>query len=136
MFVLAGAKVAEQLGYVFVGQSFDSFQFHNEAIFDEQIGEILAENRAVLIAHRERVLLNDFQASFPQTVGETVLINFFKMPVPVITVERESGFTDEVTQGEDFFFSFHFAFFVNFCGQVLTVLSPANLILKTGSKLN
>jgi len=89
----------------------DRLQFHNEAIFDEKIGKILAENRAVLIAHGQRMLLDDLQAGFPQTMGETVLINFFKMSVPVVAMERKRGFTDGVTQGEDFLF-----YFCKICG--------------------
>src|SRR5438105_3868202 len=50
-------QVAKNLSDVIIDDNSDGLQLNDQTIFDEQIGIVLAENCAVLVRDRERMLL-------------------------------------------------------------------------------
>jgi hypothetical protein len=85
-----------------VSQGFARLDFNNQSAVDEKIGEIFPENRSVFIQYVQGMLLYQSGARFPQPVGETVLIDFLQMPMPMVAVQREARFADVITKTEDF----------------------------------
>ena len=63
------------------------------------------------------MLLENRQTLFPQPVGQTVLINFFQMPVVLIILQLERRLPHLITQRKNVsvVFRFHFATFAPFC---------------------
>jgi hypothetical protein len=55
-------QVAENLGLVFGRDGFGRLQFHDQPAINQQIGEVIANQGAILIIDFDRILLLDFQA--------------------------------------------------------------------------
>jgi hypothetical protein len=68
---------------VFRHQAAARFQLDNQLLLDEQIGEIFAEDSAILVINRQRVLLLNIQALFTQPMRQSILVDFLQMPMPV-----------------------------------------------------
>ena len=68
-------QISQQLSNVFIGGRLDRLEFHDQAIFDEQVGEILTQDRAVFVVDGEWKLVLDFQTLLPQAIRERVLVN-------------------------------------------------------------
>jgi hypothetical protein len=92
------SQIAKDLGDVFVDNGLDRFQFHDQSILDQKVGIVVTKNRPVLIEYRDRFLLLNFQPGFRQPMCEGILVDLFQMSAPVITVDREAGLADDVTQ--------------------------------------
>ncbi len=58
------SQVAKNLCDVFIGDRLAGFEFDDEHAFDEQIGKVFAERRAVFIEYGDRHLLLDVDALF------------------------------------------------------------------------
>jgi hypothetical protein len=83
---------------MFIHHGFGCFQFNDEFFCNEQVGEKLAQERAIFVVNMKRVLLLDRQTLFTETVREPVLIDFFGVAVTVVFVKGEAGFTDDITE--------------------------------------
>jgi hypothetical protein len=101
MLDVRSAQIAEQLGDMLVGQRADGLQFDDEPLVDEKISEELTQERAVLIEHAERMLLDGGESLFAQPMGEAVFVDFLDVAVPEMAVQREAGFADLIAELED-----------------------------------
>ena len=79
-------EVAQDLGRVFVGQGLGGLQFHDQDAFDQQVGHIIANERAILVIDLDRMLRLDLRSGLAQPVDEGVFVHLFEVPVPVIDV--------------------------------------------------
>jgi len=101
VFDAGGTEVAQELSNVFVGKRLHRLQFHDQAVVHEQIGEVFADESAILIVNGQRVLLLHVQAQFAEPVGQGVFIDLFQVAMFVIAVNRERGFPHGVTEFHD-----------------------------------
>jgi len=95
------SKIAQELGYMFIDEGFDGFEFDDERVLDEEIGEVFAENRSVFIEDVQRVLLHNLETLFAKTVDESVLVNFFVVAVTMIFLKGKGGFPHLIAKNED-----------------------------------
>jgi hypothetical protein len=101
VFDAGGAEVAEELGDVFVVEGADGFEFDDELLLNEEVGEEFTEQSAVFGEDVERMLLNREESLFAEAMRETVFVDFFGVPVTEVAVEGEAGFADLVAELED-----------------------------------
>jgi hypothetical protein len=104
VFEARGSEISEELGDVFVDQGFDGFEFDDQRILNEEIGEVFAENRAVFIEDVESVLLHDIQALFAKAMGESVFVNFLIVAVTMIFLKGKGRLSQLITKNEDWVF--------------------------------
>ncbi len=95
-----GSKIAEKLTDVFVGERANRFDFNNDSLIDEEVGEEAPQQSAVLVEDVEGVLLNGNVVLFRQAMSESIFIYFFDVAVAKMAMERECGFADLVTELE------------------------------------
>ena len=100
---LGRLEVAENLRSVLVGQCTARFQFYDQAALDQQVGQILADECAVLVINFEWVLLFDFNASLAQPICQGVFIDFLQVPVPMVHMDGIGVFSHNVTEFIDRF---------------------------------
>lgn len=107
MALAGGTEVAEKLGDVFVRNGLGGFEFDDEFVIDEKIGEEVSEDRSVAVGHLDWMLLLNLDSQPTDAVAHAVFIDFFKMSVaePLMKVIRL--FTDAVAEFFDFFVGFH-----------------------------
>ncbi|OHE89400.1 MAG: hypothetical protein A3G75_08560 [Verrucomicrobia bacterium RIFCSPLOWO2_12_FULL_64_8] len=86
---------------MFVGKRTDGLKFHDELLVDEYISKELTQERSVLVEHVQRMLLNGRHALFSETICKPVLIDFFDVAVAEVTMQREAGLADLITELED-----------------------------------
>ncbi len=87
---------------MFVENVTHGFHFDEELVLDVKVGKIAAENGSVFVVHRNGVLLLHGYAAFPQAVHERILVDLLEMPIPVVAVDGVAGFTNHVTEFEEF----------------------------------
>src|SRR5437868_166803 len=80
-FDAGGLKVAEDLGHVFVGDGPDRLQFDDEAVFHEQVGEVLPQHGSVLVVDHQGVLGENLEAPLWEAMHEGVFVHLFEVPV-------------------------------------------------------
>lgn len=83
MFKPCGFQVTQDLRFVLRGQCFGSLQLHDENSANQQVGDVIPDQRSVLVENLDRVLLLDVQPGYPQAVRQSILINFLEMTVSV-----------------------------------------------------
>ena len=105
MFTAGRAQVAHELRNVFVCDGANGFEFDDQLVFYKQIGEVVAEYRAVFIENRERMLLDDLKTLFAKPMSEAVLVDFLCMAVAMVLMKREAGFADAIAELEDRIFN-------------------------------
>lgn len=71
-----------------------SLEFDDQTIF----GEELADDFAIFVANREGILLGNFKTSLAQPMDECVLVNFFGVAVPMVTMNGKACFSYEITK--------------------------------------
>ncbi len=94
-------KIAEKLGNMLIVQADARFDLYHYQVFDEQVSKIISDACAVLVKNRQRHLLFDCEPEFSQTMGQCVLVNFFKMSVPQEFMDRKARFTDQIAKRKD-----------------------------------
>jgi hypothetical protein len=94
------SQVSKHLRHVLTGSGPGSFHFHNQLFLDDEVGEILANDRAILIVNRERPLLLDLETEFPQPMDKSVLVNFFQVATTMVTVDGVASFTNDIRKLE------------------------------------
>jgi hypothetical protein len=72
-----------------VAQTVDTFQFENEHVFHEDVGEVLA-HRLVFVNHRKRSLRDSRNASDLQLAEERAVVDLFEKS----RAERVGDFED------------------------------------------
>jgi hypothetical protein len=91
-------KIFQELGNMLIGDCAGRLQFNNECILNEQIREVLAQESSVFIENVERMLLPEGQSLFSKPVAKRILIYFFRMAVPVIAMDGETGLANNVAE--------------------------------------
>ena len=81
-----GLQLTQNLRFVVVRQGFDRFQIYDEFTLHQQVGKVIANERAILIIDLDGMLLFDIQARLAETVCQGVLVHLFQMPVPMVNV--------------------------------------------------
>jgi hypothetical protein len=68
---------------------------------DQNVGEVVADQGAVLIMDLDRMLLLDGEARLAQTMRQRVLVDFLQVSVPVVLMDVKRDLPHAVTQGLD-----------------------------------
>ena len=95
---VGGTQVAEDLGDMFISDGFAGFQLDDEAVVDEEVGEIMAEDLAVFISHFERLLLFHLETGFAEAMGKTVFIDHFEVAMAQISMQGKASGADLIRQ--------------------------------------
>ncbi len=118
VFSAGGAEVAEDLGGVVVVEGAAGFEFDDEIVVYDEVGEELAEEAAVLVVDVDGDLLVDLLTKFSKAVAEGVFVYLFVVSVAEETVGVEGGLADDVGELSGVLFGHEtFCVFCAFCGQ-------------------
>lgn len=82
---------------MFICNTFCGFQFDNQTVFDHQIGKVIPDFCPVFIINFQRELLFYIQPGFSQTMSQCILINFLKMSMSMVFMDRISSFPNRIT---------------------------------------
>lgn len=93
----APSQITQKLSHMLVGQHLARFQFNNQFTFDNQISNVITEDRAVLIQNLQTVLLFYPHPGLPEAVCQTVFVHFFEMPMSKETMKSERSFANLIT---------------------------------------
>ena len=96
-----GFQIADYLRHMLINDGFDGFEFDDEAVFDKEIGKVLADDGSIFVVNRDGMLLFHVEAELPKPVSEGVLINLLQMAVSMVLMDGVSRFADQVTQLKD-----------------------------------
>ena len=91
-----GFEVAQNLSLMFGRDGFGCFEFDDQPAINQQIGEVITNQGAILIIDFDRVLLLDFQTGFPQPMCQRILVNLFQVPMPMVGMDVIGGLSYEV----------------------------------------
>jgi hypothetical protein len=94
-------EVAQRLGTILIRETLAGFQFGDQLVLNEQIGEKTSKQYAVLIEHLQWTLLRDLEALFAETVGHGILVHFFQMPAAEVDMKIIACLPDHVTETQD-----------------------------------
>ena len=94
-------KIAEDLSYVFISESFACLQFNNKSVIDKEIRKVITEQSSVLVIDRKRELLFNDKAPFSETVSESVFVDLFQVAVAQKAMDIEAGFADDIAEAID-----------------------------------
>lgn len=86
---------------MFIRYTPNGLDLDDQDSFHQQVGEVFAEDRSVLIIHLQRMLLLDLQPLLPQPIRESIPIDFLQMTMAMILVDGETCFPHGVTQPID-----------------------------------
>ena len=93
VFDARGSKVAKDLGGVLIDERPDGFEFNDELMINDKVGQELTQRAAVLVVNGDGNLLLDREAFFPQAVAQGVFVDFLIMTV----TEEGMGFEGRLT---------------------------------------
>ena len=82
---------------MFIRDRAGGFQFHDEAILNDQVGEVLTQDGSVLVINGQGVLKFHLKAKFLKAMKQGSLIDLLQMPRTVIVVDGISCFADDIT---------------------------------------
>lgn len=110
---------------MFVCQSLGRFQLNNKSVVHEQIGDVIANEGAVLVVDFEWILLLDVQAQLSQSVRKGILIHLLQVPMFVVAMDGKASFPDHIAQRHNVLhnpacYSF-FASFALFRGRIFWI---------------
>ena len=89
MFDPGSPEIAEKLCDMLIYKRFACLQFYDQLLLDKEVGKEIPEVGSILIVNSKRMLLENTEPRFLQSVSQPILINFFCMTVPVVGVEGE-----------------------------------------------
>jgi len=78
--------VAKNLRLVLRGERLRRLQFDNQAVRNEEVRQVISDQRAVLVIHFDGMLWLHVQARLAEPVGRRVFIDFLQVPLGVIDV--------------------------------------------------
>ena len=78
------------------GDGLDRFEFHDQVLFNQKVGEEFPEQSAVLVADVDWILLLDGQAKLAQTMRQSVFIDLFEVAMPQVAMDGETCFPDDI----------------------------------------
>jgi hypothetical protein len=82
----SGFEVTKYLSLVIRGQGFGGLKLQDQHTVYQQVRQVIADNRPVLIVHFDRMLLPHVQTLFPQPMRQRVLVDLLQVSMPVISV--------------------------------------------------
>lgn len=88
---------------MFISNRLGSFEFHHKKTFDKEISEKISKDCAVFIPYLNRVLLPNLQAQFAVSVSQRIFVNFFKVTVAMVKMNRVGRFPDNAAKLKDCF---------------------------------
>src|ERR1039458_4671556 len=91
-------QIAEDLRLMLRRQGLRRLQFDDQNPLDQQVRQIIPDQRAVLVIHLDRTLLPYLQSRLSQSVCQRVFIDFLQVSVPVINVYIIRRLTDLIAQ--------------------------------------
>ena len=103
MFQAGGFEITQDLSLVFVDQGFRGLQFHYQFALHQQVGQVVADERAIFVIDLDRMLLFDVEPRLAQPVRQGVFIHLLQVPVPVIDVDGIGNLPDLIAQCLDVF---------------------------------
>jgi hypothetical protein len=92
------SKVAEYLRGVFAPKCFARFQLDDQAVFNEEVGEKLADGGPVFVIHPKRHLTLDRISRLAEPVPETCFVHPLEVAVTKIGVQSECNLPDLVAE--------------------------------------
>lgn len=95
---VGSSNVTEDLGDVFVGDGFGSFQFKDQYILHNEISIVFAYKSAIFITNDKLFLLLDLDADFSQTVCERVFMDLLQMSGTKVPPNLIACFPNNVSQ--------------------------------------
>jgi hypothetical protein len=95
-------QIAKYLSNVFIQERLARLDFNDEAFLDEQIGEVVPQDRSVFVADFQRVLSHDAQTEIAESVPQAVLIHLFQVSTPEKAMKGKARLADEVAKCIDF----------------------------------
>jgi hypothetical protein len=112
------SQVTQKLRHVLVKERPDCFQLNDKLPLDEEISEEFSEQGAVFVEDGQWMLLDRENCLPLKAMNQPVFINFLRMTVTEMAMQREAGFADLVAQLKYRFLhvGFLFAPFASFCG--------------------
>lgn len=69
-------QIAEDLRLMLRGECLGSLQFNDQRPLHEQVRQIVANQRSILVIHFDRMLLLHVEARLPQPMRQRIFINF------------------------------------------------------------
>ena len=96
-----GSKVAKQLGEVVIGQGVGCLDFQDEAAVHDEVGQIFANDRAIVVEDEESSLSFHLQAQSGEPMRHGVFVNLLEVAGSVIGIDGITRFTDEIRKLED-----------------------------------
>ena len=72
-------------------------QLNDKPVVHEKVRVVFPKDFSVFVMHHEWVLLFDVKTQLSQAVGQSILIHFFEMPVPVTEMDVVGGLPNCVT---------------------------------------
>ena len=103
-FAGGGFEIIKKLGFMFGGDGAGGFEFDDDRIVDEQIGEVFSDDLACIVDGNAGLLF-DFEAEAAEFYRESIFVDFFEKSIAEGVVDSVEGFDDEF--GEVFVFGFH-----------------------------
>ena len=96
IFDSGGFQITQDLRGVFVRAGSAGFQFNDQSAFDEQVGEILAQQRPVFIINIQWMLSLNVKAGFAQPIRQGVFVDLLQVAMPMIDMNGVSRLPNRV----------------------------------------
>ena len=104
VFETCRTQVTQRLGDMVVNDGPGRLDLKDQLFFYQDVRNVLADDRAVLIIDRQRFLLLDRYASLAQPMDESILIHLLQVTGTVITMDGVASFPNDVRQLKDAIF--------------------------------
>lgn len=79
-----------------ISQRSTGFQFDNQAILHDKIGEVVAQHGSICIGDLKRLLLFDLQSRLAEPVCKPVLIDLFQVAVAQVDMQAKRSLPDPI----------------------------------------
>lgn len=124
VFFPAGPKIAKKLCDMFIGSSFCGFQLDDQETFDEQVGKVFADWRAIFVKYGEWPLLFYLKPELAKSISQSILINFLEMAIAEILVHSKRSFSNDIAKLTNAFLISHIKWLLGFGYGFLWPLVP------------
>jgi hypothetical protein len=74
------------------------FELYNQTVFYNYVCEVLTDGRSVFIKDFDGVLLLNVNPGFPQAMCQRILVDFFQVAMPMVTMDGVRSFAHKITQ--------------------------------------
>jgi hypothetical protein len=91
-------EVAHQLRDMSIRNALTGFQFGDQLILDEKIGEKTSDQCAVFVEYTQWMLLYEFYAQFGESMSQGILVHLFQMPVSQVDMDVIARLPDHIAK--------------------------------------